>query len=107
MAYFESDYELETKYMRMEFPNAKFTVSLKIKDLDKIVSCDPSIKISYRCCFQNTIYFKIINQGKYITLRDVIHSLVNSGFYIKCGHTFFEGLRKNPEDNTIEIITGS
>ena len=95
----EEEYEKEFKELDEMFPNANFTVSIPIEDIDDIVSTENVImvKCSYNChCYSacpkvpNWFNIRCPTDGK-ITNRTILNELVKQNLNLECNHQFIEG----------------
>ena len=98
----EAEYEAEYNKIEEMFPNAKFTVSIPIEDLDDVVSTEPVIivKLDYTCyCYskrpKEPVRFKI--QCAKMTNKNILKELINQNLTLKCNHRFIEGFFKKTD----------
>ena len=95
----EAEYEQEFEQLEAMFPDAKFTVSIPIEDIDEVVSTEPTImvKCSYNChCYSESPkvadWFNIrCNNDGNITNRTILMELMNNNLSLECDHHFIEG----------------
>lgn len=106
------DYEAEMEELRRLFPNASFTISLHLHELDDIVSPTDMIivKISYDCyCYKllptpNNFVPEGLNphrpsdyvtvkasSARGVTVKDAVSAMVDYGLDTQCNHCFLEG----------------
>lgn len=106
-------YEREFEEIERMFPDAKFTISIDIEELDDLITDKQSIIIKhvYDCyCYENcnkkTEYFCV--RGEKLTQRYVIEQLIKKGLEIECNHIFLEGFHKTKgSECQFELIFGS
>ena len=109
----DEEYEREIEEIERMFPDAKFTISIDIEELDDLITDKQSIIIKqvYDCyCYQDynkkTEYFYI--KGEKLTQRYVIEQLIEKGLEIECNHTFLEGIYKTKgSECQFELFFGS
>ena len=111
----DEQYAIENEQIYNMFPDAKFTISIDIDELDYVITTQEHIiiKSAYTCyCYDNcnkkTEFFNIF--GKNITNKFIINSLIKQDLNLDCNHHFIEGFYKNPKTNSdcqFEIMTGS
>jgi Na+-transporting NADH:ubiquinone oxidoreductase subunit NqrF len=110
----DEQYDYENEQIEILFPDAKFTISMSLEDLDEVVTDQPHIVIkhAYNCyCYdeeeaKNTEFYYI--SGKNLTNKDIIESLIEQGLTLECNHHFLEGFHKTASsDVQFEICTGS
>jgi hypothetical protein len=109
----EDEYEAECEQLELMFPDAKFTISMGIDELEDVITDQPHIVIkqSYDCYCHDEHpkghnYFYI--SGEKMTMKFIIQELIKQGFELDCNHHFFEGLHKTVRsDVQFEICNGS
>ena len=107
------EYHNEVEQINIMFPNAQFTISIDIEEMDELITHKDhiTIKNSYDCycydnCKKNTDFFYI--KGENITCRYVIKELIKQGLELNCNHHFLEGFYKTPgSDFQFELCLGS
>ena len=107
----EEEYQTEADAIDAMFPDAKFTVSIDIDELDVIVSTEPVIMIknTYNCycyngCTKKTEWYSI--RGSSITNKYILNELIRQGLELECNHRYIEFFHKISECQ-FEIATGS
>lgn len=87
------------------FPNAPFSICLRLNELNKVVTTEKIIIIQcdfncycYDDCPRNTEYFII--EGEHITNKYIIEELIKQGLKIECNHDFLESIDKMPNSET-------
>ena len=112
----DSDAEYETYVAEQEqieamFPNAQFTISISLSDLDDQITDESTIvvKQSYGCyCYdanpRNTDW--IVVKSTKITNRVVLNELIKQNLNLECNHRYVEGFHQLT-DCQFEIMTGS
>lgn len=108
------DYEEEYKIINEMFPDLDFTISMSIKELNKVVTQKNKIQVvqRYNCyCYSDRKPKKkskvFIIEGENITHKYILEQLINQGFKIKCNHRYYEGLSQHNNDYTFIIDLGS
>ena len=95
----EEEYENEFEKLEEMFPDASFTVSIPIEDIDDVVSTENIImvKCSYKCCCYSTCpkvseWFNIrCPTDDKITNRTILNELMKQNLKLECNHQFIEG----------------
>jgi hypothetical protein len=92
----DSEFEAEFEEIHKQFPDAQFSISLSLDELDNVVinSKKVAIKCDFTCyCYseapRNSEYF-ILKSTKGITNRDLINCLIENKFDPSCNHYFLE-----------------
>lgn len=93
--------EFEFEEIHKQFPDALFSISLSLDELDNVVinSNKVAIKCDFKCyCYsqapRNSEYF-ILESKKGITNRDLINCLIENKFETGCDHCFLEQFEIN------------
>jgi len=109
----EAFYKEQYDYMEQEFKDAKFCVCFSIDELDEVISKEKSIVVVNTFCFcygealKGRRRFYVIHNDK-MTLRNIIHSLIEQGIEPKCNHQFLEGIDAwGDNDTQFELSWGS
>ena len=110
----EEQLEREFRIIDEMFPNAQFTPSIDLEDLDNIVTDKKEITIqqTFTCyCYDNMDkppkYFTIkCGENESITNKFIMTELMKQKMKIECNHRFVEGFYKH-KDNIYEMWTGS
>ena len=98
----EAEYETEYELIHEMFPDANFTVSIPIEELDDVVSIEQTIviKLSYNChCYSErpkfSKWFNIrCNTDGKITNKTILNELIKQNLKLECDHQFIEGFDK-------------
>jgi len=97
----DSEFEAEFEEIHKQFPDAQFSISLSLDELDNVVinSKKVAIKCDFKCyCYseapRNSEYF-ILESKKAITNRDLINCLIKNNFETGCDHYFLEQFEIN------------
>ena len=106
-------YEYEMEQIELMFPDAKFSISIGLEELDDVITEQPHIVIkhAHKCyCYdeapKQTEFYYI--SGDRITNKLVIEKLIEQGLELDCNHGFLEGFHKpRYSDVQFEIVTGS
>lgn len=117
------DWAVERAFIEHLFPNAKFTVSISLAELNDIVS--PLDKIIVKQTFDCYCYRGIGNTQEpcqvpkwfpihcrepgMMTVRYVIDELIRQGLSLDCNHCFLEGITQSSKggDCQFELVVGS
>ena len=112
----EIDEELQREFRIIDdmFPEADFTPSVRLENLDDVVTDEKEIiiKQDFTCyCHDNmnkrSKYFTIkCGEHESITNKFIMTELMKQKMKIDCDHRFVEGFYKH-KDNIYEIWTGS
>ena len=95
----EEQLEREFRIIDEMFPNAQFTPSIDLDDLDNIVTDKKEIIIqqTFTCyCYDNMNkspkYFTIkCGENESLTNKYIINELIKKGLKVNCNHRFLEG----------------
>ncbi len=86
-------YEYEMEQIELMFPDAKFSISIGLEELDDVITEQPHIVIkhAYNCyCYdeapKQTEFYYI--SGDRITNKLVIEKLIEQGLELDCNHHF-------------------
>ena len=101
----EDEYEKEFELIQEMFPDANFTVSIPIEELDDVVSTEQTIvmKLNYNChcyseCPKVCDWFNIrCNTDGKITNRTILNELIKQNLKLECDHQFIEGFDKTTD----------
>lgn len=122
---FEEDWNDERTMIEHMFPDAKFAISIRLSDLNDIVS--PLDKIIVKQTFDCYCYRGIGNaelqepcqvpkwfpihcrETGMMTVRHVVNELIRQGMSLDCNHCFLEGITQSSKggDCQFELIIGS
>jgi len=112
----EEEYMKEIEIINEMFPDACFSVAIRLAEMDEIISEKDTIviKSDYRCyCYRdyprNTDFF-IINRPKNgkITYKHIFTELMNQELDLDCDHCFIEGIEQTPNSECqFEFALGS
>ena len=110
----QEEIDIEIRQMDEMFPDAKFSPSIDLENLDDIVSDKKEIiiKQDFTCyCYDNMNkspkYFTIkCSENESLTNKYIMTELMKQKMKIECDHRFVEGFDKH-KDNIYEIWTGS
>ena len=112
----EVDEELQREFRIIDdmFPGADFTPSIRLKDLDDIVTEEKEIiiKQDFTCyCYDNMNkfpkYFTVkCKENESLTNKYIMTELMKQKMKIDCDHRFVEGFN-HLNDNIYEMWTGS
>lgn len=98
----DAEYEAEIELIETMFPNAQFTVSIPIEELDDVVTNEPVIMVkqTYTChcytnCNRQTEWYSI--RGSNITNKYILNELIKQGLKLECDHQFIEFFHKISE----------
>ena len=104
-------FSLMNERIKKRYPNAKFDMFLTESSLDRIINFNKYIIVTWLgdvCCGASTVGHEkpkvYIVHGKcpdYITLDDVIETLVNNGFETPCDFSCFNDV--TPNINLLDI----
>ena len=108
-----SDYETEIEEIDKQFPDAQFSISLPLAELDNIVinSNKVAIKCDFKCyCYSESPriseHFICNKSKKGITNRDIVNCLIENKFDPGCDHRFLEQFDVDT-DSQISVWFGS
>ena len=98
----EEEYVQEFELLEQMFPDAEFTVSIPIEEIDDVVSTEPIIimKLNYNChCYSDSAkvadWFNIrCNTDGKITNKTILNELVRQNMKLECDHRYIEGFQK-------------
>ena len=98
----EDEYEQEFQLLEEMFPDAQFTVSVPIEEIDDVVSTEPIIimKLNYNChCYcespKVSDWFTICcNSDGTITNKTILTELMKQNMKLECDHRYIEGFDK-------------
>ena len=98
----EDEYEHEFELLEQMFPDAEFTVSIPIEEIDDVISTEPIIimKLNYNCrCYSESPkvadWFNIrCNTDGKITNKTILKELLMQNLKLECDHRYIEGFQK-------------
>jgi hypothetical protein len=91
------------EYMERAFPNSKFVISMRISDLDKIITNDDLITVDFHEGFTRIMPF-----DKPVTPRSLIKAMISVGIDRENdNHKFLENFHLCKHRNVIEVFFGS
>ena len=112
----KSKEQLESEFRMIDemFPDAQFTPSIDLENLDDIISDKKEIIIqqTFTCyCYDNMNkspkYFTIkCGENESLTNKYIINELIKKGLKVDCNHRFLEGFN-HLQDNIYEMWAGS
>ncbi len=87
----DEQFDYEMNQIEIMFPNAKFTISMPLEDLDKVITDQPHrmIKHTYNCycydeCPRNAELYYI--SGESLTILFILQKLIAQELVLDCNH---------------------
>jgi excinuclease UvrABC helicase subunit UvrB len=93
----DTEYETEWKIIQQMFPDAKFTISIALEKMNKIITNNDIVVIQliHNCyCYEDNErkneYVLVKNDGNGITYKNLIDALIKEQYDPNCSHYFLE-----------------
>ena len=110
----QEEIDIEIRQMNEMYPEANFSPSISLEELDDKVSEEKEIiiKQDFTCyCYDNMNkrpnYFTIkCSENESLTNKYIINSLIKKNLKLECEHRFLEGFN-HLNDNIYELCLGS